>query len=63
MAPRPLHCQITANQRKAEMSASANKQKICAKGNDVITNVISANPRQSAFHVDFFNADIQIPET
>ena len=31
-----------------------------AKGNDVITNVISAN---QPFALTFFDADIQIPET
>ena len=43
VAPRRLSCQISANQREAETSASANKiRKTSAKGNDVIT-VSSAN--------------------
>ena len=61
MASRQLSCQISANKRKAETSANVNKHwKARAKGNDVITNVDLC---QSAFHIDFFNADIQIPET
>ena len=43
-APRRLSCQISANQREEETSANVNKHwKTPAKGNDVITNVISAN--------------------
>ena len=42
--PRRLNCQISANQRKAEMSINVNKHfKTCAKGKDVITNIISTN--------------------
>ena len=44
VTPRRLSCQISANQREAETSANVNKHwKTSAKGNDVITNVISAN--------------------
>ena len=44
VAPRRLSCQIFANQREAETNAIVNKHgKTCAKGNGVITNVISAN--------------------
>ena len=44
VAPRRLSCQIFANQREAETSAIVNKHwKTRAKGNGVITNVISAN--------------------
>ena len=51
----------SANQREAETSANVNKHwKRRAKGNDVITNVISGN---WAFRIDFIDADIQIPET
>ena len=43
-APRRLSCQIAANQGEAETSANVNKHwKTRAKGNDVITYVISAN--------------------
>ena len=43
VAPRRL-VQISANQREAETSANVNKHwKTRGKGNDVITNVISAN--------------------
>ena len=39
-----LSCQIYDNQREAETSANVNKHwKIRAKGNDIITNVISTN--------------------
>ena len=38
VAPRRLSCQISANQRERKQ-----KEKTRAKGNDVITNVISAN--------------------
>ena len=42
--PRRLNCQISANQRKAEMSINVKKHfKTCAKGKDVITNIISTN--------------------
>ena len=44
LAPRRLNCQISANQRKAEMSINVKKHfKTCAKGKDVITNIISTN--------------------
>ena len=44
VTPSQLSCQISANQHKAEMSANVNKHwKTRAKGDDVITNVISAN--------------------
>ena len=44
VAPRWLSCQIFANQREAETNAIVNKHwKTRAKGNGVITNVISAN--------------------
>ena len=43
-APSQLSCQISANQCDAEMSANVNKHlKTRAKGNYVITNVISTN--------------------
>ena len=42
---RQLSCQISANQRKAETSTNVHKHwnETCAKGNDIITHVISAN--------------------
>ena len=44
VAGRRLSCKISANQRKGETSANVNKHwKTRAKGNDVISNVISAN--------------------
>ena len=44
VAPRQISCQISANQRKAEMSWSVKKHwKTHTKGNDIITNVISTN--------------------
>ena len=44
VTPRRLSCQISANKREAETSANVHKHsKTSAKGNDVITNVISAN--------------------
>ena len=55
VAPRRLSCQISASQLEAETSANVNKHwKTRAKGNDVITNVISANQH--------FASTIQIPE-
>ena len=43
-APRRLSCQISDNQGEAETSANVNKHwKARAKGNEIITNVISAN--------------------
>ena len=44
VAPCRLSCQISTNQRKAETSVNVNKhRKTRAKGNDFISNVISAN--------------------
>ena len=44
VSPLLLSCQISANQHEAEMSTTVNKHwKTHAKGNDIITNVISAN--------------------
>ena len=44
VAPRCLSCQISRNQREVEKSANVNNHwKARAKGNDVITNVFSAN--------------------
>ena len=61
MAPRRVSCQISANQREAETSVTENKHwKTRAKGNDVITNVISVQP---ALRIEFFYADIQNPVT
>ena len=60
VAPWQLSCQISAKQREVEMSANVSKHgKTWAKGNDIITNVTSANQH---FCIDFFDADIQIPE-
>ena len=42
VAPRGLSCQISANQREPETNAIVNEQ-TSAKGNGVLTNVISAN--------------------
>ena len=46
VAPRPLSCQISVNQSKAETSKNQTniekRVKALAKGNDVITNDISA---------------------
>ena len=57
VAPRRLSCQISASQREAETSANVNKLwKTRAKGNDVITNVISANQHfASTFSMQIFN--------
>ena len=61
MATRQLSSQISTNQRDTEISANVNKHwKTRAKGNEAITNVISANQH---FASTFFDADIQIPET
>ena len=50
VAPRRLSCQIATNQRKGETSANINKHwKTRPKGNDVITNVISAKHRLFRF--------------
>ena len=56
--PRRLSCQISANQREAETSANVNKhRKSSAKGNDVITNVISANQHfASTFAMQIFKS-------
>ena len=56
VAPRRLCCQISANRREAEPSANVNKHwKARAKGNDVITNVISANQHvASTFSMQIF---------
>ena len=44
VAPRRLSCEFSAHKREAETSANVNKHwKTSAKGNDIITNVISAN--------------------
>ena len=44
-----LSCQISANQREVETSANVNKHwKTRAKGNDIITNVISVNQHFSS---------------
>ena len=65
VAPRRLSCPISANQREAETSANVKKKKKTltntAKGNDVITNVISAN--QHFVPTFSVHIDIQIPET
>ena len=55
-----LSYQISTNHCEVEMSMNVSKHwKTRAKGNDVITNVTS---RQSALRIDFFPADIHIPE-
>ena len=56
VAPRRLCCQISANRREAERSANVNKHwKARVKGNDVITNVISANQHvASTFSMQIF---------
>ena len=58
VAPRQLSCQISANQHEAETSANLNKHcKTCAKGNDVITYVISANQHfASIFLMQIFSS-------
>ena len=56
VAPLRQSCQIVANQRGGETSANAKKKhwKTCVKGNDVMTNVISANqPFASTFQCKF----------
>ena len=65
VAPRRLSCPISANQHEAKRSADVKKKKKTletrAKGNDVITNVISANQHfVSTFPMQI---DIQSPET
>ena len=60
MAPSWLSYQISTNHCEVETSKNVSKHwKTRAKGNDVITNVTS---RQSALRINFFPADIQIPE-
>ena len=56
VVPRRLSCQISANQREAETSANVNKhRKTRAEGDDVITNVISANQHfASTFSMQIF---------
>ena len=59
MAPHRLSCQISANQREAETSANLTNiekhVKARAKGNDVTTNVISANQHfASTFSMQIF---------
>ena len=55
VAPRRLSCQIFANQREAETNVIVNKHgKTCAKGNGVITNVISANQPSFTSTYSFF---------
>ena len=56
VASRRLSCQISVNQREAETNANLNKRwKTRAKGNDVITNVISANQHfASTFSMQIF---------
>ena len=59
VAPHRLSCQISANQREAETSANLTNiekhVKARAKGNDVTTNVISANQHfASTFSMQIF---------
>ena len=56
VALRRLSCQIPANQREEESNANLSKHwKIRAKGNDVITNVISGNQHfPSTFSIQIF---------
>ena len=56
VTPRRQSCQISANQREVETSANVNKHwKPRVKGNDVITNVISANQHlASTFPMQIF---------
>ena len=56
LAPRRLSCQIFANQRESETSANVNKHwKTRAKGDDVNTEVISANQHfASTFSMQIF---------
>ena len=58
LAPHWLSCQISANQHEVETSANVNKHwKTCAKVNDVITYVISANQHfASIFLMQIFNS-------
>ena len=63
VAPRRRSCQITAEQLEAETSANVNKhRKTRAKGNDVITNVISANQHfVSTFSMQILATLLQAP--
>ena len=56
VVPRRLSCQISDNQHSAETRANVNKHwKIRSNGNDVITNVISANQHiASTFSMQIF---------
>ena len=56
VVPRRLSCQLSDNQHEAETSANVNKNwKTRSKGNDVITNVISANQHfASTFSMQIF---------
>ena len=56
VASRRLSCRISANQREAETSANIDKYwKTRAKGNDVITNILSANQHYaSTFSMQIF---------
>ena len=58
MAPCRLSCQISANHCEAETSTNENKHwKTRAKGNDIITNVISANQHFAlTFSMQIFNS-------
>ena len=58
VAPHQLSCQISANQHEAGTSVNVNKHcKTCAKGNDVITYVISANQHfASIFLMQIFSS-------
>ena len=66
VAPRRLSCQLFANQCEAETGANVNKHwKTRAKGNDIMTSVISANHHfASTFSEQIkVDGDIQIPQT
>ena len=65
VAPRRLSCQISANQREEETSANVSKHwKTRAKGNDVITNVISANQHfASTFSMHRFSNSRHVNES
>ena len=56
VAPRRLSCQISTYQSKAKTSANVNKHwKTRTKGNDVITNITSANRHfASSFSMQIF---------
>ena len=66
VAPRRLSCQISANQREAETSKNQTniekRVKARTKGNDVITNVISANQHfASTFPMQIFKFQRRCP--